>query len=71
MAESRKKLLNVVALACGARYFLVTEDQELEVLVALPTMIFKDRHAKASLQTFDLNLLGYNIRSSPVLVEPV
>jgi len=71
MAESRKKLLNVVALACGARYFLATEDQELEVLVALPTMIFKDRHGKASLQTFDLNLLGYNIRSSPVLVEPV
>lgn len=71
MAESRKKLLNVVALACGARHFLVTEDQELEVLVTLPTMIFENRHAKASLQTFDLTLLAYNIRPSPVLVESV
>jgi hypothetical protein len=48
MAEDRKKPLNVVAFACKTRHFLVTEDQDLKVLVALHTMIFKDRHARPS-----------------------
>jgi predicted nuclease of predicted toxin-antitoxin system len=46
MAENRKKPLNIVAFACRARYFLVTEDQDLKVLVALHTTIFKYRHGR-------------------------
>lgn len=45
MAENRKKPLDVGAFARGTRHFLVTQDQDLKVLVALHTMIFKDGHA--------------------------
>jgi hypothetical protein len=44
MAEGGKKLFNVDTVACRARDFLVTEDQDLKVLFALHAMIFKDRH---------------------------
>ena len=50
MAEGGKKLFNVVTVACRARDFLFTEDQDLKVLVALHTMIFKDRHYRLSLK---------------------
>jgi hypothetical protein len=44
VAKYRKELIDVFPLACGARDLLVTEDQDLEVLSALYTVIFKDRH---------------------------
>ena len=44
MAEGRKEPADPVSFAYRARDLLVTEDQDLEVLVAVPTMIFKDRH---------------------------
>jgi len=44
MAEDREKLINLLSLAFRAGDFLLTEDQDLEVLSALHTMIFKDRH---------------------------
>ena len=43
MAKDRKELIDVFPFTCRARDFLVAEDQDLEVLSALHTMIFKDR----------------------------
>jgi hypothetical protein len=44
MAEGREKPIKVTSLAYRARGLLVTEDQELEVLVAVHTMVLKKRH---------------------------
>ncbi len=67
MAENRKKPLNLIAFACRTRHFLITEDQDLKVLVALHTVIFKDRHVRLSSYNFDLP--SHNIGSSTALVE--
>ncbi len=48
MAENGKKSLNLIAYACRTGYFLITEDQDFKVLVALHTVIFKDRHVRLS-----------------------
>jgi len=47
VAENRKKLIDVFPLACRAGDFLVAENQNLEVLSALRTIVFEDRHASS------------------------
>jgi hypothetical protein len=44
MAEGGEELFNLGAVTGWTSDFLVTEDQDLKVLVAFHAVIFKDRH---------------------------
>jgi hypothetical protein len=44
VAKRRKKLLDLLAVAGGTSDFLVSQDQDLEIVVAFHTVIFEDRH---------------------------
>jgi hypothetical protein len=44
MAERRQKLIDPVSFAYRTGDLLVTENQELKVILAFRTMIFKDGH---------------------------
>ena len=59
MAERRKKLFDLLAVAGGTGNFLVSKDQDLEFLVALHTVVFKDRHLIVSSQAHDFRTI-YN-----------
>jgi len=48
VAESREKLFDLLAVAGRADDFLLSKDKDLEILVALHTMIFEDRHIMVS-----------------------
>jgi hypothetical protein len=60
MAEGREKPIKMASLAYRARDLLVTEDQGLEVIVAVRTMVLKYRHLDPPHK--QSNLLGQNIR---------
>jgi hypothetical protein len=45
VAEGGKEFFDPGAVAGGACDLLIAEDQDLKVLVAFHTVIFKDRHA--------------------------
>jgi hypothetical protein len=54
VAESRKELFDLLAVAGGTSGFVVSKDQELKFLVALHTVIFKYGHNTVdSSQIFD------------------
>lgn len=46
MAESGEELFDLGPLAGGTADLLITEDQDLEVLIALHAVIFKDGHIR-------------------------
>lgn len=50
MAERRKKLLDLLAIAGRTSGFLVSENQDLKIRVAFHTMIFENRHFMISLE---------------------
>jgi len=53
VAERRKKLFDLLAVAGGTGNFLVSKDQDLEFLVALHTVVFEDGHLIVSSQAHD------------------
>ena len=53
MAERRKKLFDLLAVAGRTSDFLVSKDQDLKFPVAFHTVIFEDGHLIVSLQQFD------------------
>lgn len=53
MAETRKKLLDILGVAGGTSDFLVSKDQDLKILVAFHTVILKDWHILVSSQAYD------------------
>jgi len=53
MTKSREKLFDLLAVAGGASDFLISKDQDLEILVTFHTVIFKDRHFVVSSQRYD------------------
>lgn len=47
MAKGGKKPIDLTAFAYGAGDFLVVKDEDLEVFVAVHTMIFKQGHCRS------------------------
>jgi hypothetical protein len=57
VAETRKKFFHLLAVAGGTSDFLVSKDQNFEIVVALHTVIFEDRHlvvSPSNVQFFNL-----------------
>jgi hypothetical protein len=54
VAESREKLLDLLAVAVRTGDFLVSKHQDLKILVALHTMILKYGHFPTSMEGCDL-----------------
>jgi hypothetical protein len=49
VADSRKELCDLLAVAGGTSDFFFSKNQDLKILVAFGTVIFKDGHAIVSL----------------------
>jgi hypothetical protein len=49
VADSRKELCDLFAVAGGTSDFFLSKNQDLKILVAFRTVIFKDGHVLVSL----------------------
>ncbi len=59
MAESRKELFDLLAVAGRTTDLLVSKDQDLKILVAFHTVIFEDGHLVVSSQAYEFRTI-YN-----------